>query len=283
MFAASALAITATLSSTTTAGANVQPHIVGGTGASGDTSWMVSLQYDAPKYGRFDYHTCGGSLIFRNWIITNAHCVTDEPHAKATPKKLTFNGVADQPIPTADKHFKVRVGSKNRTTGGETASVVQVVVHPNWHWGMTAPTDDIAMLKLDHRVQQQSIQLAGRDAQPGERVTLYGWGSDDPAGVPEDLPVTLQQLDTRVLPSYRCADAGQTDGEICTNNPHGTDGPGAGDSGGPAVRFENGVAQLVGSCSRGASQLPGEAPTVYTSSPDFRSWVYSTARGVKTP
>lgn len=110
-------------------------------------------------------------------------------------------------------------------------------------------------------------------------VTLYGWGSDEPDGDTSNLPTRLQQLGTRVLPAAKCADAQQSAGEICTDNPHGTDGPGGGDSGGPAVEVVNGVPQLVGTCSRAAAQYPGQSPTVYTSSPDFRRWLYGTARG----
>ena len=280
---ASVAAVTglASLFGTASATAAVQPDIVGGSEATGSTSWMASLQYDAPDYDRFDYHTCGGALLFRSWVVTNAHCVTDMPSPElAKAKNLSANACeGGQPIPTKAKQFKVRVGSKDRTTGGELANVVAIVVHPGWHWAMTAPTDDIAMLKLDHPVNQQPIQLAGHGAQPGDRTMLYGWGVDEPDCSP-DLPTQLQQLNTRVLPAAKCADAGQSTGEICTSNPHGTDGPGPGDSGGPAVELVNGVPKLVGTCSRSAKQYPGEGPTIYTSSPDFRQWLYDTARGV---
>ncbi|KDN23142.1 serine protease [Amycolatopsis rifamycinica] len=242
---------------------------------------MVSLQFDAPKYDRTNYHTCGGTLVFRNWVVTNAHCVTDMPPSLLKTKRFNSTGCEQgKPIPTADKQFKVRVGSKDRTNGGETASVVQIVAHPDWHWGMTAPVDDIAMLKLDHPVNMQPIQLAGRAALAGDRLRIYGFGGDLP-DCSGDLPTQLQQLDTKVLPPAKCAEAGQSAGEICTNNPHQTDGPGPGDSGGPAVKFNrDGTAQLVGSCSRAAAELPGESPTIYTSEPDFRDWIYNTARGV---
>jgi len=76
--------------------------------------------------------------------------------------------------------------------------------------------DDIALLKLDHDVNAQPIQLAGRAARPGDRVMLYGWGADQPDGNPTTLPVKLQQLRTTVLQLAKCADAGQSVGEICT-------------------------------------------------------------------
>ncbi|MEV5719372.1 trypsin-like serine protease [Amycolatopsis mediterranei] len=265
--ATSLLALAA--ASTGTANAAVQPDIVGGSQATGDTSWAASMIYDAPAYGRFAAPWCGGVLLFRSWVVTNAHCVTDNP--------------AGTRVPTAAKTFSVRVGSKDRTQGGELAKVVKIVVHPGWQWSAGAPeqpVDDVAMLQLDHPVNLQPIQLAGHAAKPGDRITLYGWGSDEPDGDTTNLPTRLQQLRTKVLPPERCADAQQSAGEICTDNPHGTDGPGGGDSGGPAVQRINGVPQLVGTCSRAAAQYPGQSPTIYTSSPDFRQWLYDTARGV---
>lgn len=267
LIAASALAVPALLGGGV-ASAEVAPHIVGGTAATGNTGWMASLQYNAPERGRFAQHTCGGTLVFRSWIVTNGHCVTDQPGNTTS-------------IPVADKQFFVRVGSKDRTRGGETAKIIKIVVHPGWNWNQdpSEPADDIAMLQLDHAVDVQPLQLAGQPAEPGQKVQLYGWGLDEPdtAG---DLPRRLQQLDTTVLPAADCAEAGQTAKEICTDNPHHTDGPAPGDSGGPAVAVIDGVPQLVGGASRAGAQYAGVAPTVYTSTPAFRQWIYDTARGV---
>lgn len=248
---------------------SAQPNIVGGTGATGDTSWMASLQYDAPDYGRKNYHTCGAVLVFRQWVATGAQCVTNDP---SNPPGQ---------VPTDKKTYSVRVGSKDRTRGGEVAKVTKIVTLPGWQWGYGAPAkkvEDLAMLKLDHPVDLQPLQLAGRVPWPGTRVRLYGWGADDPAVPPTSLPRRLQQLDTTVVPADRCAKAFQSAGEFCADNPHGTDGPGNGDSGSPAVQMVNGVPQLVGTCSRGASAIPGADTSVYTSVPDFRQWIYDVAR-----
>lgn len=108
--------------------------------------------------------------------------------------------------------------------------------------------------------------VEGGAAQPGDRVELFGWGDNTPDPTP-NLPTQLQQLTTKVVPPARCTDAGQTPAEICTDNPNGPDGPGGGDSGGPAVKYVNGIPLLVGGCSRAASQYPGADETVYTPAP----------------
>ncbi|WP_240521510.1 S1 family peptidase [Amycolatopsis vastitatis] len=276
------------------ASADVQPNLVGGHAATVATPWMASLQYTAPDYGITEpRHTCGGELIFADTIVTNAHCVTDPPAdvAKAGKNVLRFSTSDRKPVPTEAKRFIVRIGSHDRTQGGETATVTHIEVNPGWAWGapnapkckvqqprLVNPICDIAVLKLDHPVNSQTIQIAPRAAQPGDRVELYGWGDNTPDPTP-NLPTQLQQLTTKVVPPARCTDAGQTPDEICTDNPNGTDGPGGGDSGGPAVKYVKGIPLLVGGCSRAATQYPGVDETVYTSTPDFRSWIYDTARG----
>lgn len=290
--AATGLALTATVGASV-ASADVQPNIVGGHPATAPTPWMASLQYTAPDYGITEArHTCGGALVFRNWIAINAHCVTDPPAGAAKSSRSLHFRDGGLPIPTSAKRFSVRVGSHDRTQGGETAVVTRIVVNPGWDWDSSGGPKckgaipqsepevcDMAMLQLDHLVNLQPIQLAPRSAQPGDHVELFGWGDDTPDPMPT-IPTQLQQLSTKVVRPARCAEAKQSAGEICTGNPNGTDGPGAGDSGGPAVKYVRGVPQLVGGASRAGSPYPGAAPTVYTSSPYFRGFIYDTARGL---
>ena len=83
----------------------MQPNLVGGHAATAATPWMASLQYTAPDYGVTEArHTCGGALVFRDWIVTNAHCVTDPPaEAKADSKAMRFSTTDRQLIPTSAK------------------------------------------------------------------------------------------------------------------------------------------------------------------------------------
>lgn len=266
----------------------MHPYLVGGHQARTAPPGMVSVQFDAPTHGRryVNFHACGGVLVFRGWVATNAHCVTDMPSGGSAQRRQLaaryHRGWTAKPIPTADKHFHVRVGSLEQTRGGETATVTKIVVHPGWQWAKGAPqaaVDDIAMLKLDHLLQQPTLPLASTPATPGQTIALFGWGDTEPDSHSRDLPVKLQQLDTTVTSSGVCDDPTFSAKEICTNNPNGTDGSCFGDSGGPAVAMIDGVAQLVGNASRAAGQFCGTTGTVYTSSPEFRGWVYGVARG----
>ncbi|MEC3977770.1 S1 family peptidase [Amycolatopsis sp. H20-H5] len=284
--AAMAIAATAVAAlSTGTAAADpgdAQADIVGGHQATGATPWAAAVTYDAPDHNVFDHLTCSGALVFSNMVVTAAPCVTDQLAAarraeRPGPTFLDTN--SSGPIPVKDKRFTVILG-KDRTRG-ETATVTTIVVNPGFDWARGAPArkvEDAAVLLLDHDVAAQTLPLASRAPRPGTKLSLYGFGLTRPdAG---GQPATrLQQLETTVLPRSRCADALQSAGEFCTANPNGTDGPGPGDSGGPAVVRENGVARLAGICSRaGDGAGPGQLPTVYTDGSGQREFFYEVAR-----
>ncbi|NWZ12659.1 CEL2A elastase, partial [Agelaius phoeniceus] len=71
--------------------------------------WQVSLQYNAN--GKWS-HTCGGTLIATNWVMTAAHCISST---------LTY---------------KVLLGKYNlaaQEEGSVAVSPAKIVVHPYWN------------------------------------------------------------------------------------------------------------------------------------------------------
>lgn len=278
---AAALAVAGSTVIAGTAQADAAPNLVGGHAATTVMPWMTAVTFTAPTYGKYNEFNCGGTLVFPNLVITAAHCHTNQPSARtATASRVAgpvFHSTSSAgPVPVEAMQFRVRVGSLDRTKGGEVAKVARVEVNPGWAWGSGDPVSDITALVLDRDVEAQPLQIAAAPAAPGDEVTLYGWGRMRPDNQ-GNLPKRLQQLETTVLDPQQCAGAFQSSGEICTDNPNGTDGDAGGDSGSPAVAMVGGVPKFIGICSRGYGP-PGTTPNVYTSPPEFRKWIYDVAR-----
>jgi secreted trypsin-like serine protease len=276
---------------------DVTPQIIGGGAASEPYSWMTALNFTSPS-GAGSGYTCGGTLIFRGWVVTAAHCVADPPPG-LTVSELRDLAVRYGMDPEFYSHtpsegdFWVSVGSHDRTSGGEPAEVTEVVVHPEFEWFAGAPAvtaNDIAMLRLDHLLDSQPIRLAGSAATNGDEVRMLGWGSTEPGtqpGTTDPKPRMLQELDTTITADGLCGgEGGLSAKEICVSNVFGTDGRCFGDSGSPTVTNadvdgDGEVAddrKLVGIVSRG--RIPcGTSASIDTSAPELRNFIYGAARG----
>lgn len=252
-------------------GGTFQPLIIGGHGATEPYSWMVSLQFNHPNDP--DWHFCGGTLVTRLWVVTNAHCVTYDDGS---------------PIDPAEFQVHARIGSHNRTSGGIAVNVAEVLPHPQWDWGTGGgPVADIALLRLEEYVQLQHVEIATKTGLPGTRAAatrLLGWGVTEPDGW-GPAPIQLQELDTKLVSTRLCSGGlAITVGELCIESPNNTDGPCYGDSGGPALQKIDKRWKLVGGTSRGTGAPCGVGPTIYTNTTYYRPWLFDTMRtGVVAP
>jgi secreted trypsin-like serine protease len=243
--------------------------IYGGEEAAAPYSFMASMQFKTSEGGQ---HWCGATLIAPQWVVTAKHC-------------LLYLPVAGTPLPKPS-NVQVRVGSLDRTTGGELADVTEFVVHgkpisPN----PTDPQDtsgtDIALLKLAHPVSAQPIPIAG--SPDGTDVRLLGWGYNCQhlRGHGCTLPTALRQLDTRTLPREGCVstepgDAKISDREICQAATSGGESIRPHDSGSPMLVRAGSGWQLVGAASGPVQQSPdadGAGPNIYTDVTAYRSWI----------
>ncbi|XP_058462886.1 trypsin-6-like [Malaya genurostris] len=193
-------------------------RIVNGTDASiNDYPFMVSLR------GSTGRHSCGGSILNENWILTAAHCV----NYYTTPLLQS-----------------VQVGRTNVSSEIDESVywIDDVIIHP-FYDSSKSNIFDVALLKLKKslvfgdtikRVQLPKDKYQELD-ESDLAVTLIGWGRNATEGVAH---TTLQKVNYFVVPNEKCNNLHDNHiypNLICAGIPEGGKGQCNGDSGGPLL------------------------------------------------
>ncbi|NXG38855.1 CELA1 elastase, partial [Dromaius novaehollandiae] len=236
-------------------------RVVGGSQAQAH-AWpsQISLQY---YYSGSWYHTCGGSLIRQNWVMTAAHCVDSN---------LSFRVVA------GDHNIDQSEGTEQIFT------VSKIIIHPSWNSNNVAAGYDIALLRLSGSVTLNSyVQLAvlpqaGTVLANNYPCYITGWGLTRTNG---QLSSVLLQAYLPVVSYQTCSSSSYWGSTVkSTMVCAGGDGVRSGcqgDSGGPLNCAVNGVYQVHGITSfvssLGCNVL--RKPTVFTRVSAYNSWINS--------
>ncbi|XP_062556318.1 trypsin-3-like [Armigeres subalbatus] len=229
------------------AGPNIHTRIVGGQDASIEQHpYQISLRRGAT-------HTCGGSILSADTVLTAAHCVY---YANVEPSD-----------------FSIRAGSTLRNEGGQLITVSQMFVHPDYDdWTLEW---DIAVLKLSvnlvfgRNVQPVALPSSTLRVSQGTIASIAGWGSLYYQGASKNH---LQQVSVPVVENSICSVAYQNFGPIWSFHlcagAFGIDAC-QGDSGGPLVIDGT----VIGVVSWGYGCAFNGYPTVYSRVSEFIDFI----------
>ncbi|CAK6437375.1 unnamed protein product [Pipistrellus nathusii] len=234
-----------------------QSRIVGGWECKKAQPWQAALYH----YNRFE---CGGVLVAPQWVLTAAHCISD--------------------------NYQLWLGRHNLFEEEDSGQYVQVsgsFPHPGFNLGLlknhtTHPGEDysydLMLLRLAEAVRitdhVQVLDLPTQAPKLGSTCYASGWGSTSP--YPSEYPDELQCVDLKVLPNKVCAEAHPqkvTDVMMCVGNLEGGKDTCAGDSGGPLVC--GGVLQGITSWGHSPCARPN-MPGVFTRVLPLVGWIKKT-------
>ncbi len=248
----------------------VDAQIVGGQPATaGEWPWQVALIVSGSSnywFGQF----CGGSLIDPYWVVTAAHCVTENDGSVSPASSIDIvAGAYDLNDPSLYSNYQRR-------------SLAQIIRHPNYNDGTL--DNDIALLRLSTPVilvpngnsATAAIPLASPSSGDfvGATAWVTGWGRNGPN--PYNLPNELYEVSLPVISNTSCASwwgSQINQNNICAGTGIGKDAC-SGDSGGPLAVNVSGTWKLAGIVSAGTAAC-GDAPGIYTRVSQYYSWVNS--------
>ncbi|XP_041129978.1 chymotrypsin-C-like [Polyodon spathula] len=233
-------------------------RVVGGVDARPNSwPWQISLQYS--KDGNW-YHTCGGTLIATNWVLTAAHCISKS------------------------KTYRVELGKynlKEAEAGSIAIPAAEIIVHEKWN--SLFILNDIALVKLkEHVALSDSIQPAclpieGQLLPHNNPCYITGWGRLYTNG---PLADNLQQALLPVVDHATCTLPDWWGGMVkekmlCAGGDGEVSGC-QGDSGGPLNCQRSDAAWVVHgivSFGSGWSCNYPKKPTVFTRVSAYTDWI----------
>ncbi|XP_047526033.1 chymotrypsin-2-like [Pieris napi] len=235
-------------------------RIIGGQNASpGMAKYQVSIRAHS---GKKEWHTCGGSIINQQYVLTAAHCIV---------KKRT-------------NELSIVVGSHQIKTGGQRYKIKKLVPHEQF--SKATWKNDVGVVQVEGNIKfndnVQPIELFKQDIYVGTKCLLTGWGKVD---LKKNIyPNDLQMLYFKTVSNYGCSKKlylresvrpglPLNIGQLCAKHPSHK-GVCHGDGGGPLVLERGNKYIQIGVVSWGVS-CAEDFPDVFASVPGNYNWIQS--------
>ncbi|XP_007549424.1 transmembrane protease serine 4a isoform X1 [Poecilia formosa] len=230
---------------------NSVDRIVGGVDAHiEDYPWQVSLHNGG--------HRCGGSLVSARWIVTAAHCFTNNKEVS---------------------RWTVMSGETFMSAFG-TSSVDKIIIHDQYN---TDTNDyDLAMMRLSSPIsvgdKRKPVCLPPKDLPLPYKapVVVTGWGLLRENG---KTATRLQMANIEIISRNTCSGiygSSLSQRMICAGILAGGVDSCQGDSGGPLVYLSSSSQwNLVGVVSWGDGCARQNRPGVYSNVDDMLNWIYT--------
>lgn len=269
------------LSLSANANDDIMPYVVGGVDSKAlELPWQVYIEID--KNG--SRYACGGTLITDTWVVTAAHCLSDND------SRVLFTAVDSSQV-------TVYSGGIDRSNSGNQSAntLANLIVHPDY--SQVTNTNDIALLQLSAPAASpaQAIKLMDNtlqgyandefDAATANNLLVSGWGRTSTDG--SQSTDILQKSAVTGISDDRCAISwrwvGREANYICANAINR--GSCNGDSGGPLIWQDKSATsdrdlgyRLAGVVSFGHADqcAKNDTPDVYTEVSTYRQWLVDT-------
>ena len=280
---------------------NNNQRIVGGIDAVANTwPWIVRLMFQTDAMvtaNSNSYYSCGGTIIDENWILTAAHCCTDDSSGSVVNMKKVImkfgehqttvadNGEFEAIIDDLTNYMHVHEDYTSTADGSGTNYDVCLINIPNGQNNMGDGLFTVAA-NAGYSSSVARVCMPSTAAVHGDACWVAGWGATSSGGAGSDI---LQSVGVNIMSNDYCLANSTSDlstlqaDEVCAGAPD-TNGNNLidggvdscqGDSGGPLICDVDGAAVLTGIVSWGSGCAAEGKPGVYGRVHSYISWIES--------
>ena len=246
-----------------------QPRIIGGNAAAPYSHRFIASLNRRSRRGAATVPQCMASLVAPRWILTAAHCCTEDAPWRFG---LSFG------------RHELQVPMASDGACAEEIDVDTIVKHPEYNSGVLY--NDVCLMRItrDPRCLGGSVRVIALDeglhAVVGADATTAGWGLTTFRKGNDRYANALQEATIKIFSDQTCQDQlsnsvhYRPDEHLCAFDPAGQRSSCLGDSGGPLfVQSAAGDPVQIGIVSWG--ETCEQSPTVYIQVSTYVSWVYS--------